>query len=215
MLKISKDCATSLDISPTLSLVGRPRRGNDGDVETVDDYFKRKLVKPFLEHMIKELKRRFSEKHKNLFLPSRLICSNIVNLEMEKLEEISAKLHEAYSTDLSPDPKELLAEILRWKQKWQGKELRPSTLLLSLKECNPDYYPNLFTLLKILSILPVSSAECERAFSSLKRLKTYLRSTMGQDRLSFLALINIDYDLLINHEDIVNLYMNEPNHRFW
>ena len=165
--------------------------------------------------MITELRRRFSKKHASLFLPSRLICSNVVNLDVVQLEEMSTQLHEAYSTDLSPDPKELHAEILRWKTKWQVKDLRPHTLLNSFKECNPGYYPNLFTLLKILSILPVSSAECERAFSTLKRLKTYLRSTMGQDRLSFLALINIHFDLPINAEDIVEIFMNQPNHRFW
>ena len=32
----------------------------------------------------------------------------------------------------------------------------------------------------------------ERSFSALRRLKTYLRSTMGQQRVSNIALINIE-----------------------
>ena len=40
--------------------------------------------------------------------------------------------------------------------------------------------------------LPVSSAHDERAFSCLKRVKTYLRSTMSEHRLSNLACISIN-----------------------
>jgi len=52
--------------------------------------------------------------------------------------------------------------------------------------------PELSKALKIFAILPVSSCEAERSFSSLRRLKTYLRNTMGQERLSSLALMHIE-----------------------
>ena len=218
IIQISGDCATILDIEPTLcSRRGRKKRDENEAVESMDAILKRTMVKPFLEHMIDELKRRFSEKHAQLYLPSRLICSKIISLEADKIEEISAALYETYSDDLSADLSELISEILRWQKKWQDKEeqLRPKTILDSLKECNLDYYPNLFILLKIFSILPVSSAQCERAFSTLKRLKTYLRSTMVQSRLTNLALINIHFNLNIDPEEIVKIFMNQPNHRFW
>ena len=38
------------------------------------------------------------------------------------------------------------------------------------------YFPNIFTLLKILSSLLVTSCECERSFSAMRRLKSYSRS---------------------------------------
>ena len=41
----------------------------------------------------------------------------------------------------------------------------------------------------------VSSATAERSFSSLRRIKTYLRSTMTQERLSNLALLYIEQDI--------------------
>ena len=37
----------------------------------------------------------------------------------------------------------------------------------------------------------MSSCEAERSFSSLRRLKTYLRSTMNQDCISHLTLLHI------------------------
>ena len=44
----------------------------------------------------------------------------------------------------------------------------------------------------------VTSCECERSFSKLKRIMNCLRSTMGQDRLSSLSLLSIESDLLRN-----------------
>lgn len=49
-------------------------------------------------------------------------------------------------------------------------------------------YPNIFELLKILAIIPVSTATAERNFSTLINLKTYLRNTTSESRLVGLAL---------------------------
>ena len=43
----------------------------------------------------------------------------------------------------------------------------------------------------ILTVIPATSCSAERSFSGLRRLKTYLRSTMGENRLANVALINI------------------------
>lgn len=45
--------------------------------------------------------------------------------------------------------------------------------------------------------IPASSYSAERAFSSLKRIHTYLRNTQGQERLSELSLIAIEKQLLV------------------
>ena len=44
----------------------------------------------------------------------------------------------------------------------------------------------------ILTVIPATSCSAERSFSGLRRLKTYLRSTMGEKRLANIALINIE-----------------------
>jgi len=43
---------------------------------------------------------------------------------------------------------------------------------------------------------PASSAEAERSFSALRRLKTWLRSTMTQLRLNFLTVCTVHQELL-------------------
>ena len=46
-------------------------------------------------------------------------------------------------------------------------------------------------LLHILLTIPVTTATAERSFSTLRRLKTYLRSTMSQSRLNHLMILHI------------------------
>lgn len=53
-------------------------------------------------------------------------------------------------------------------------------------------YPNLSTLYTIFYTLPVSSATAERIFSRLKLIKTFLRSTIAEEILSKLAILNIE-----------------------
>ncbi|KAL4103938.1 hypothetical protein QTP88_019255 [Uroleucon formosanum] len=53
-------------------------------------------------------------------------------------------------------------------------------------------YPNLSTLYKIYYTLSISSATAERSFSRLKLIKTCLRSTIAEDRLSNLAVLSIE-----------------------
>ena len=54
-----------------------------------------------------------------------------------------------------------------------------------------DVFPNVSTLYKLFMTLPVSSATAERSFSRLKLIKSYLRSTMSESRLTNLALLSI------------------------
>ena len=44
----------------------------------------------------------------------------------------------------------------------------------------------------ILVVIPATSCPAERSFNGLRRLKMYLRSTMGEKRLANIVLINIE-----------------------
>ena len=60
--------------------------------------------------------------------------------------------------------------------------------------------------LKIFSTLPITTFECERNVSALRRLKTYLRSTMSQTRLTGLALLHIQYNMDIDFDEIIRRF---------
>jgi hypothetical protein len=53
-----------------------------------------------------------------------------------------------------------------------------------------------------MAILPVSIATPERSFSCLKRIKTYLRNTTGQERLNGLASMNIHNDINVSVDEV-------------
>ncbi|CAH1102311.1 unnamed protein product [Psylliodes chrysocephalus] len=67
---------------------------------------------------------------------------------------------------------------------WISLNIKPTYQLI--QECS-DY----LKLLKILAAPSLSTCTPERTFSSMKRLKTYLRNSTGQERLNGLALMSI------------------------
>ena len=87
---------------------------------------------------------------------------------------------------------------------------------LEFRESFKTSFPNIFILLKIYLTSPIASVTSERGFSCLKRVKTYLRSTMLQERLSALAILNFESEniKLVNIEDVINEFANNKNRRF-
>ncbi len=77
--------------------------------------------------------------------------------------------------------------------------------------------PEVVKLLKMNGVLSTTSASVERSFSCLKRVKSYLRNTMSQGRLSSLCRISIHKDILSRkedagtlHEEVVKRFVEKP-----
>jgi len=67
---------------------------------------------------------------------------------------------------------------------------------------------------RILLSIYVTVASSERCFSKLKLLKSYLRSTVTQERLNGLVTIAIENDILeINYEDIIEDFISKNTRR--
>jgi len=69
-----------------------------------------------------------------------------------------------------------------------------SYLVFIIKHSLSDVLPQMENLLKIFLTLPIGSASAGRAMNVLRRLKSYLRSSMVQDRTSNLALLSMEYE---------------------
>ena len=63
----------------------------------------------------------------------------------------------------------------------------PQQLLEFVISYGEEVFPNLRVALQILLTIAVSIAGCERSFSKLKLVLSYLRASMGQARLNDLA----------------------------
>ena len=93
-------------------------------------------------------------------------------------------------------------------QRTNSQEKLPKTAIAAIIECARQLFPTIHTCLIILLTLPVSTAGVERTFSTLRRLKTWLRSRMAEERLTGLALLHIHRDISINVDDVINLFAN-------
>ena len=65
-------------------------------------------------------------------------------------------------------------------------------------------------LVTLLLVLPATNAVSERSFSVLRRVKTYLRSTMMQQRLNHLMMIHVHKELTdgLDNQTIISEYVS-------
>ena len=69
-----------------------------------------------------------------------------------------------------------------------------------------NFSPDINALVTILCILPVTSCTAERLFSGLNCIKTALRSTMSNERLSNLTLLHLHLDIPIDIEEVIDKF---------
>uniref|UniRef100_A0A3Q1EGE4 TTF-type domain-containing protein n=1 Tax=Acanthochromis polyacanthus TaxID=80966 RepID=A0A3Q1EGE4_9TELE len=93
------------------------------------------------------------------------------------------------------DGRELASEIRNLPQLPTNRMSAFELLDLFHKKELTELYPNLWISPRIACTLPVTVASAERSFSKLKLIKTYLRSSMAQDRLTGLAIISINHEV--------------------
>jgi len=58
----------------------------------------------------------------------------------------------------------------------------------------------------MFAALPVTTATGERSFSALKLIKTYLRTSMQEDRLNALALLYINKDIKLDYSQVIDQF---------
>ncbi|KAM3732964.1 hypothetical protein ACB098_11G098600 [Castanea mollissima] len=74
-------------------------------------------------------------------------------------------------------------------------------ILREVLQTNENSPINVLNYIKrILLTIPITVASAERRFSKLKLIKSYLRSTMSQERLSGLAILSIEKEMLAELE---------------
>ena len=70
--------------------------------------------------------------------------------------------------------------------------------------------PELATACVLFATIPVTVASAERSFSKMKLIKTYLRSSISQERLDGLALLAIENEgaKQLNIDDLLDKFAN-------
>ncbi|KAL4558931.1 hypothetical protein LXL04_037136 [Taraxacum kok-saghyz] len=137
-----------------------------------------------------------------------LFPHNYWGIEDKNLKSSSHRLEKALRFEIRSDidVEELYMELKLFETLETSELSNPIDVLKFMKEL--DYFPNACIAYRILLTIPVTVAFVEKSFSKLNLLKSYLRSTMTQERLSGLATISIENEILesINYEELINQF---------
>lgn len=108
-------------------------------------------------------------------------------LEFQKLVEFYLPLVEKDNA---------FVELRMWKMKISNGDVSIKNWLEALYNYNKEDFPCIHFIIQILCTLPVSTATPERSFSTLKWLKTDLRSTTNE--------VDNEYRKIINENMLIN-----------
>ncbi|GBM34208.1 hypothetical protein AVEN_60556-1 [Araneus ventricosus] len=161
-------------------------------------------------------KRKRENIHINRTVAAKEICDDITNqvkeifcfishysavslLEAPKFQEYEKK----FSTQILDETTNVFSMLQKYHLKtevgviYRRSDFRNMNGAISLRQFIIENnlqitFSETYKLLKIIVTIPMTTAEAERCFSTLKRIKTFLRSTMSEDRLSALAMLSIE-----------------------
>ncbi|KAL1416821.1 hypothetical protein MTO96_044855 [Rhipicephalus appendiculatus] len=187
-------------------VTGRQLHRSNVPVASVEEHFRLSVFLPFLDYLIGQLKERFKRHRHTLKMLSSLLPQNIPeSATLPTAEEFA----DVYSNIISTSA--LQGELAVWAAKWkrEKREKLSMSAMQAFANCPEVFFPNVHRLLKILATLPVSTAEAERSFSSLRRLKMYLRATTTNERLVGIALLNVHREIQVRPEDILSVLYRE------
>jgi len=170
---------------------------NDERLETVEGRFRVGVYLPTVNICLSQMKTRFESLQRVVNNFQFVFPNQLAESSDEQLSEMVAVFVKRYKDDVSDD---LLSQVLAFRACAREYIVKAHAANNSVKELLNvilqldlvSSFPDLVTALLIFLTLPVSVASDERSFSKLKLIKTYLRSSMTQERLSDLGLLSIE-----------------------
>ena len=151
----------------------------------IQKYYRVSIFIPLLENILEDLSFRFT---KILFdaLEVNTLLPKYFNLKsVGEIKRLKVRMSHFLQPFLHENVDFILAKVSSEIDMWihHCSEKFPDTIFEAFVTCNQDIYPTLKVALQIVCTMPVSVASAERSFSTLKRIKTWLRSNMSQERL--------------------------------
>ena len=125
-----------------------------------------------------------------------------------------SKFLDMYKDDL-PESRYLQTELEMWSVRCNLYETDklPTTLVEILEFTNKTSYPNIYTAFQIFGTIPVTTCSCERSISALRRLKTYLRSSMSENRLKGLAMLHVHREIYLDTNKVIDRFATKHPRR--
>ena len=180
--------------------------------ESISDFYFKSITKELLNHLSTQIKSRFDSSliaYQGLaIIPSNLVSLHYKNADWkESFQSFLSFYHDDF-----PNLKVIEGEMDSWQDFWMNSDrsVLPNSILKTFENTKSiiHCYPTIYIAMQILATLPITSCECERSFSKLRRLKDYCRSTMTEQRLNGLALLYIHHEKSFNIDDVIDEFAN-------
>ena len=152
--------------------VHRPNVGG-----SIEEYYRRTIYVPYMDSLIQSLESRFGESNTPCFHIFALHPREMQQTERDEFKHIVSSVKEMYGID------NLVEEALAWYDVQKHKPLDDSLGMIELVK-QTTLFRSVRNAILIALTLPATSCTVERSFSTLRRVKTWLRSTMSDTRQS-------------------------------
>ena len=118
-----------------------------------------------------------------------------------------------YGIDVKTEDMLVARNFLAWKRETGHP---PKDILAVHNLLDDDTFPSVKEILQVALTIPVSSCSCERSFSALHQLHSWLQKTMGQKRLARLAAMSIEGEVLgsLSHNSVIDQFATFKNRRY-
>ncbi|XP_071689073.1 uncharacterized protein [Rutidosis leptorrhynchoides] len=217
----AKQIAETVEIEPEFSVKRASYRkkqfdeipNTEREQQSAKDQFRTDYFIVLVDMALVQLNSRFKQmKNFESIFGFLFDASKLAYLDIVKLKECCMNLESALTCDNDSDidGNDLFMELkvlkdMLPKKAYEGERPWTSIQIMEFTK-KMDLFPNILLAYKILLTVPVTVASAERSFSKLKLLKSYLRSTMSQERLNGLAILSIENKFLadIDYEKIID-----------
>lgn len=188
-------------------------RNTGASSQDAESYYRINVYIPALDAVLTDFSERFG-KHTELSAGlSSIIPSIVTHKSWDDVQPAYAK----YASLLKTYPLEssVRDEFKIWKRHWSSCTNKPTTAVATINECRDTeaVFPNMVSMLTLLATLPVSTCEAERMFSKIDRTCSAIRSTMSEERLEALVLLQTHRNHLPSTEAVIDRYSMTGNRK--
>ena len=189
--------------------------GEGSNPERVEDYYRCAYFEA-LDLTINCIENRFDQPGYQIYSRLESLLVKAANkLDYEEDIDFVVKF---YGEDLSKDQLKVQLDILAANLPVMTERYDLPSLLSQLKamsHAQRSLLHQVCTVTALILVMPATNAVSERSFSTLRRVTTYLRSTMSQVRLNCIMTLHIHKELTdkLDLLEIGNEFMAASNHR--